>query len=807
MLQLARRLCFGAACVGLWLLAAASYRASPHAAGFLVSGTLVLSFGVFVAWRSPHAALNRAFLFLSVTYAAYIYLVYFLHLATATGIEAVKTPVWLLRNGLFLIPATSVYFAARFVGGRNRLLRYLPWAALASVLPFMVLNACNLYITEYKWAPGSATYKPADGLVLYLISALITIFWLLISAGLMIAQCFRPSQRKKRSQTLIVLGGWGATLFLATLGYRTAFGSAYFPSFTGLTWAGFPLTLGFAVIRFSLFDIKVVVRRTLPYALGTALIGALYAACLAGLNSAGETLDILPEGTGWVLLLILMGFSFQPVLEVLQRGLDRAFFRAEAEVDRFLAEAGARYAASDSAASLAKTVAHDAAAVLQLEGALALLGNDRVTCAASRPESARAHGFEGLAMPDRDSQGELLELGKDHDNEVLAALAKLDARVAAPFGAEGTRGLLACMERRSHAEFSSRDRMFARALAAQAGNALARLEAREDADHLQRLTDAVFESMTNAVAVLEPDGRVHSCNPAFEKMFAISAGGDADLPWLTSASIDADSAPCEIETEQGTFLVSARPLEGEGPAGRRVVVLVDVTELRRLQEADRRRKALAELGATISSINHEIGNIISPLNHYIGRARATASPEEIRECLDASAERLRVLQSLSSELREYYREPVLSPCVVPLVELVESALADVRAPASERWVAPQMEDLDFEITADMQKMKQVLVNLTKNAWEAMGDSPAPRWSVSAELVNGIANIRIVDSGPGIPPEKLGRLFEPFYTTKKERGTGLGLAIARRIIEAHGARIDIHSELGKGTTATITWPLG
>jgi signal transduction histidine kinase len=798
------------ACIGLWLLAAASYRASPHAAGFLVSGTLVLAFGVFVAWRGPQAAVNRAFLSLSVSYAGYIYLVYFLHLATATGIDAVKIPVWLLRNGLFMVPVTSVYFASSFVGSRSRILRYLPWIALASMLPFVVLNAGGLYITEYKLGPGSATYKPANGLLLYMISAVVTLFWLLVSVGLMAAQCFRPSQRARRPQFLIVLGGWGASIFLATLGYGTAFGSTYFPSFTGLTWAGFPLTLGFAVIRFSLFDIKIVIRRTLPYALGTALIGGLYAACLAGLESAGQTLDLLPAGSGWVLLLILMGLGFQPVLEGLQRGLDRLFFRAEAELDRFLSEAGARYGAADSEQVLAGMVARDAVAALRLEGAIVLLGSQTVTCFAARPDDSRVQELQGLAMP-ADSANQLMALGSvnasgGEEHKLFSALTQAGAQLLAPFGGEATRGLLACREKKSHAAFSSRDRMFLTALASQAGTALSRLEAREDASTLQKLTDAIFESMSDAVAVVDRGGRVVSCNPAFRNRFSSAVGDDLGDIGLASVIREATPRPFELETDQGLFLVSTRPLEGASQAGKRVVVLVDVTELRRLQEADHRRKALAELGATISSINHEIGNIVSPLNHYIASARKLAPPDEVREHLDAAAERLRVLQSLSSEMREYYREPTLSPCRVPLAELVESALADVRATAGRTWSAPRTAGLDFDLIADMQKMKQVLVNVTKNAWEAMADSPRREWSVSAERIDGVATISVTDSGPGIPPEKLERLFEPFYTTKKERGTGLGLAIARRIVEAHGAEIDVESTPGESTTVTITWPL-
>src|SRR5262249_23514161 len=94
---------------------------------------------------------------------------------------------------------------------------------------------------------------------------------------------------------------------------------------------------------------------------------------------------------------------------------------------------------------------------------------------------------------------------------------------------------------------------------------------------------------------------------------------------------------------------------------------------------------------------------------------------------------------------------------------------------------------DVVVNADREKLRQVLVNLLENALDAVAGGDERRLGMAVSAANGTALVEIVDSGPGVPADALGRLFEPFFTLKPN-GTGLGLAIARRTIEAHGGRI-------------------
>jgi signal transduction histidine kinase len=107
------------------------------------------------------------------------------------------------------------------------------------------------------------------------------------------------------------------------------------------------------------------------------------------------------------------------------------------------------------------------------------------------------------------------------------------------------------------------------------------------------------------------------------------------------------------------------------------------------------------------------------------------------------------------------------------------------------------------LLGDPQRLKQVLLNLCRNAIEAM---PAGGLlTLRARCQDGEVVLEVSDTGVGIPADALERVFEPFYTTK-EAGTGLGLAVCRRIVEAHGGRLSVRSQPDRGTTIQVHLPL-
>lgn len=232
----------------------------------------------------------------------------------------------------------------------------------------------------------------------------------------------------------------------------------------------------------------------------------------------------------------------------------------------------------------------------------------------------------------------------------------------------------------------------------------------------------------------------------------------------------------------------------------------DVSERVRLQEQLLERERLATIGMTAAKLVHEIGNPLNGmsiatqlLERRLGKLTEDESIQmsvrSLRNQTSRLANLLDEFRSLSRRQQFTFR-PTKLPEVIREVMSAEFGLYTERGVAVEQVFAP---DLPV-VTVDQDKLKQVMLNLCKNAIEAMpnGGTLTIRVHHSHEHVY----IEIADTGTGIPDGV--NVFEPFMTTKKE-GTGLGLPIVRQLVDAHGGTLTYRSELGKGATFVVTLP--
>jgi signal transduction histidine kinase len=170
--------------------------------------------------------------------------------------------------------------------------------------------------------------------------------------------------------------------------------------------------------------------------------------------------------------------------------------------------------------------------------------------------------------------------------------------------------------------------------------------------------------------------------------------------------------------------------------------------------------------------------------------------------LKQSSERFK---TLSESLLTYSRVSELQLKVTDPDKLINEVLGTVTAEAQKRAIDVQFSSKQpGNVVMDGQQMYRVLLNLVRNAMDAMEGSEG-RLEIESGNVEGTAYIRVRDSGKGIAPEHLARIGEPFFTTKEDKGTGLGLAICFRIMEQHRGRIDVESTPQQGTTFTLKFP--
>ena len=238
-----------------------------------------------------------------------------------------------------------------------------------------------------------------------------------------------------------------------------------------------------------------------------------------------------------------------------------------------------------------------------------------------------------------------------------------------------------------------------------------------------------------------------------------------------------------------------------------VAVFTDLTEVREMEARARRNQTLAEVGALAAGIAHELRNGLSPINGSVECLQRELKLEgenaQLMSLIQAECNRL---NRFVTDLLTYSKE---RPLVREAVDLNET-LADLcenlaRDPRRGRAVTVRFEPGEgaAAIPGDREQLRQVWLNLAGNAFEAMGESGAliVRWRTpDAEHVS----VEFIDDGPGIKPEDLAHVGQPFFTTKKG-GTGLGLAIAQRIVERHAGVLSLHPAAERGTVVQVTLP--
>jgi signal transduction histidine kinase len=341
-------------------------------------------------------------------------------------------------------------------------------------------------------------------------------------------------------------------------------------------------------------------------------------------------------------------------------------------------------------------------------------------------------------------------------------------------------------------------------------------------DRERNLMETVLETLREGVLVLGEDNRVAYANPAALALTglpddaAVAAEPARFAPELAAALepvSDGSARSREVEvTYPENRILRVHLASVEGPtagAPLRIAVLADISA-ERLQTEDRVESERIDSIMTLAAgVAHEIGN---PLNamaihlELLRRRLAGLGPEagKAMESVDVLESEVRRLDGIVRNFLGAVRpsQPDLSE--VQLLEVVAASLALLKDQLGQLGVRATI-DVDGElpvVLADHGQVQQALFNVIKNALEAM--DRGGELTVRARSEDDWVVLEVADTGVGIPSDKLTRVFDAYYTTKSD-GSGLGLLIVLRILRAHGGRVDIASEPGKGTTVTLRFP--
>ncbi len=336
----------------------------------------------------------------------------------------------------------------------------------------------------------------------------------------------------------------------------------------------------------------------------------------------------------------------------------------------------------------------------------------------------------------------------------------------------------------------------------------------------------ILESLADGVLVVNDQLKVERCNPAAESLLSMERSEIEGRPYAEimnglgnlhalSAAISSGSSlldePRSCTNSKGRkvlVLASVAPVRtNSGTILGAVEVLRDVTLVRLLEERVQHQKRMAALGEMATSVAHEIRNPLGTIEGFArllkGDLEKDRSPEHAR-LAGKIIEGAQNLNYVITNLLTYAR-PMSVQCEPFDVSSLFNSVNDILAAMAEQArvrLAFRMPDPSARVQGDIRHLRQVLVNLGRNAIEASragGDVTIDMAQRPREVV-----FTVSDAGCGIAADDLPRVFDPFFT-RKEGGTGLGLSLCHKIVSAHGGDITIRSVEGQGTQVNVVLP--
>ncbi|MBI2921361.1 MAG: PAS domain S-box protein [Planctomycetes bacterium] len=337
----------------------------------------------------------------------------------------------------------------------------------------------------------------------------------------------------------------------------------------------------------------------------------------------------------------------------------------------------------------------------------------------------------------------------------------------------------------------------------------------------------ILENSADAIVIVDMKDRIRSWNRGAERMFGYTSseilGKEFDLLVPEDLRARGELRDIRNAVEREGFLAGYETVriardgrrltlnlttsairDRAGQTIGRSAILRDMTRIKRLQAELVRTQSLAAVGELAATVAHEIKNPLAGISGAI-QVIADAIPknDHRREIVSEILAQVRRLDETVRDLLIFARPWTPELQATELVDVIDRVTRIISQQERMRRISIRRETPEkVELNADPRLLQEVLFNIVQNAADAMPRGGVIR--IAVEELPGEVLMRIIDTGTGIAPEHQARLFSPFFTTKT-RGTGLGLAISRKMIEAHGGRLEIESEAGRGTEVRIALP--
>jgi len=607
-----------------------------------------------------------------------------------------------------------------------------------------------------------------------------------------------------------------------------------------------PLTFGYAIFRYRLMDVDLIFKRGVVYTLTAATMVGMYFALVAGVATLIQLRQPSTGPVGFVLAVVVTALLFDPVRKWIQERVDHAFYRTVYDYRRTLLEFGRELGSetdlnallSSVLDRLSRTLAVDHIAIFlrdeeteQFVVAKSMGMNpagklDLTFLSAARPEPAGHMFFENTHQVPRETEG-----SQD-------AIARLDLNYYIPCRAQQKTVAVLGLGKTNKGDYlSSEDIELLETLggylgiAIQNGRLYASLQQKvAEYERLKDFNENIVESINVGVMALDMEDRIESWNAQMEVMYAMPR-------WQTLTQSVRGIFPAEFVEEfyrvrQNPGINNLYKFRLQTPAGEtrtvnvaiaplvtrkfqvigRLVIMDDITERVELEGQLSQADKLSSIGLLAAGVAHEVNTPLAVISSYTqmlakqlqGDPQKSGLLDKITRQTFRASEIVNNLLNFSRTSGTEFGDVDVNKVITDTLALLEHQFKIAKVQVHSDLTAGIS-----PIQGNPGRLQQVFLNLFLNAKDAMPGGG--RLNVATS--NGdTVSVRVSDTGSGIAPEHIQRIYDPFFTTKtapkegQNRGTGLGLSVTYGIIQEHAGKIRVESNPGAGTTFALDFPL-
>src|SRR5215472_9386353 len=803
---------------------------------------IYLLIGIYVLlrrWTAPGS--THFYIFCLVSFIAYSF-----HL---TGkLDAFDLEVyWCNVIAWVLLPALFLHFVLTFPEKREVIKKY-PWLVALIYLPGAFLICLRLAAMRLLEASGrlSRAVDRIDlsyGAVFFVLAA--TFLWYSYA---------KASSTILRQQLKWVTRGTILAIAPFTLLYVLHF---VFPH--GMNWVPqaliklsvlslvvLPLTFGYAIFRYRLMDVDLIFKRGVVYTLAAATVVGLYFGLVAGVATLVHSRQPSTGPVGLILAVVVTALLFDPVRKWIQERVDHLFYRTVYDYRRTLIEFGRELSSETDLNALLSSVLDRLSRTLAVDRIAIFLHGEEDS---EQYVLSKSIGMNPMSKPDlsflsapRPDAGHMFfENTHQVPRETPGAqdtIARLDLNYYIPCRSrQKTVAVLGLGKTTKGDYLSSEDVELLETLggyigiAIQNGRLYSSLQLKvAEYERLKDFNENIVESINVGVMALDMEDRIESWNAQMEVMYALPR-------WQALTQPLRSVFPAEFVEEfyrvrQNAGINNLYKFRMSTPAGEtrtvnvaiaplvtrkfqvvgRLIIMDDITERVELESQLSQADKLSSIGLLAAGVAHEVNTPLAVISSYTqmlakqlqGDPQKSGLLEKITRQTFRASEIVNNLLNFSRTSGTEFANVDVNKVIADTLALLEHQFKTAKV----RVHSELMSGLS-SIQGNPGRLQQVFLNLFLNAKDAM----AGGGRLTVATANGeTISVRVSDTGSGIAPEHIQRIYDPFFTTKtspkegQARGTGLGLSVTYGIIQEHAGKIRVESDPGAGTTFALDFPL-